>query len=408
MSRRGPLRHRAFRNVFLARSASSVGDALIFIAFAFAVLRVGGSATQLGLLLALGTVVRLLLVLVAGVWADRLPRQLVMLTADVLRAGVELPMGALLVTHHATLWELAVAYAIHSGASAFFDPASSGLVPQLVPKDELQQANGLLQTSRGVPAIFGPMISGVLVAAFGPGWVFLVDAGSFVASALCLSLVRLPPVEPRAREPFLSELAVGWRELRARDWYWQNLVTHALWNFAWPMVNVLGPVIALHQLGGAKAWGWIAGAFGAGAVLGSLVALRVKPSRPLVVLNLLLTIAAVPLLLLSRPAPVWAIALAAVPAMAGLGLANAVWGAVVGARLPEHVLSRVNSYDWLISLVVNPAGVALAGPLSLAIGVRPTLYIAAGLIAVPSALVTLLPSVRGVTREPDVPAPAPA
>ena len=396
-SRFGPLRRHAYRNVFLARAASSIGDALVFVALAFAVLRLGGSASQLGLLIAVGTVIRLVLLVVAGVYADRLPRQLVMLSSDVVRGVAQGVMAFLLISGHATLWQLGLTYSINSAASAFFGPASDGLTPQLVPLDELQNANALLDLTRSAPSILGPVVSGALVAAFGPGWVFAIDAVSFGASAFCLSLVRLPPREPREHEPFFQAVTVGWREIRARDWYWQNLITHALWNFAWPMTNVLGPVIALQYLSGAKSWGIISAATGVGFVLGSLITLRIRPHRPLVVGNALLVLSAVPCILLAKPASTWLIAVSVVPAMAGLGILNALWATVVGQRLPEHVLSRVNSFDWIISLVVNPAGLALAGPLSVAIGTRSTLLIAAAIIAVPSTLVCFVPSVRSVT-----------
>jgi MFS family permease len=390
--------------VWLARGSSSIGDALINVAFAFAVLRIRGTPTQLGLLIGLGTAVRLVLLLVAGVWADRLPRQLVMLTTDVIRGSVETVVAVLLITHHATLWQLGLGYAVHSAATAFFAPASDGLVPQLVPRQELQRANALLDLTRSAPGIVGPVVAGAMVAAFGPGWVYVVDAASFGVSAFCLSLVRLPPPEPRVHERFLRELAVGWNEIRARAWYWQNLITHAVWNFAWPMVNVLGPVIALRELGGAKSWGVISGAAGAGLVVGSLIVLRIKPRRPLVVGNACLTLAAVPLLLLAKPVPTSLIAAATVVAMAGLSILNTLWNTVVGSLLPERVLSRVSSVDWMISLVVNPAGLALAGPLAVWIGLRSTLIVDAALIALPSALVCLLPSVRSVQNTHPVPA----
>jgi len=408
LSRLGPLRLRAFRLVFLARATSSVGDALIFVAAAFAVLHVGGTASDLGLLLATGTVVRLVLLLVGGVWADRLPRQLVMLSMDAVRGVVEAGVGVLLITGNARLWHLFAGFVLHSAASAFFGPASDGLTPQLVPRDEIAPASALLDLTRSVPAIAGPVVSGVIVAAAGAGWVFVVDAVSFLLSALCLAAVRLPPREPRPRSQFLAELREGWHAVASRPWYWQNLVTHAMWNFAWPFFSVLGPVIAARSLGGAGAWGAISGATGAGFVVGSLVVLRMRPARPLVVGNLALTLAAVPLLMLAGPLPAWAIAAGCIPAMAGLALLNALWSGVVGARLPEHVLSRANSIDWVISLVVNPAGLALAGPLAAQLGFGTTLVIAAAIVAVPSFLVTLVPSVRGVTREPPPPEPAAA
>lgn len=395
--RLGPLRHRGYRNVFLARGASSIGDALIIVASAFAVLRLGGSASQLGFLIALGTVIRLVLLVVAGVYADRLPRQLVMLSSDLVRGVTQAVIAALLITGHAAIWQLGLGFAIHSAASAFFGPASDGLTPQLVPTDELKNANALLDLTRSAPSILGPVIAGALVAAFGAGWVYAIDAASFAVSAFFLALVRLPPREPREHEPFFQAVTVGWREIRARDWYWQNLITHALWNFAWPMTSVLGPVIALEHLGGAKSWGFISGATGVGFVLGSLITLRIKPNRPLVVGNALLVLSAVPCIFLAKPTSTWLIAASVVPAMAGLGILNALWSTVIGQRLPEHVLSRVNSFDWIISLVVNPAGIALAGPLSVAIGTRSTLLIAAATIAVPSTLICFVPSVRSVT-----------
>jgi MFS family permease len=408
VSRLGPLRHRAYRLVWLARATSSFGDRLIFIAFAFAVLHVGGSASELGLILGAGTLVRVVLLLVGGVWADRLPRQLVMLTTDGVRGAVEAVLAFLLITGHATLWQLTAGFMLHNAAASFFGPASDGLVPQLVPKDELQPANALLDLTQNVPAIFGPVLSGVLIAAFGTGWVFALDAATFAASAACLALVRLPPREPREQEPFLRELAAGWNAVRSLAWYWRNLITHALWNFAFPFFQVLGPIVAIRHLGGAGSWGFISGASGLGYVLGSVLVLRWKPRRPLVVGNLGLVLGAPPLLLLAIPTGTWPIAIALFVSSFGLAMLNTLWSSVVQARVPEDVLSRVSSWDWLISLVINPAGLALAGPIALLVGIPTTLVIGAALIAIPNLLVCFVPSVRGVEREPDTPAPAPA
>ena len=406
MSRLGPLRHRAYRLVWLGRATSSFGDRLIFIAFAFAVLHVGGSASQLGLILGLGTAVQVVLLLVGGVWADRLPRQLVMLTTDGVRGAVETVLAVLLITGHAALWQLAAGYMLHSAAASFFGPASDGLVPQLVPKEDLQQANALLELTSNVPAIFGPVLSGILVAAFGTGWVFALDAATFGVSAICLSLVRLPPRVRKERESFVRELREGWNAVRSRAWYWQNLITHALWNFGYPFFQVLGPVVAIRQLGGADSWGLISGASGLGYVLGSVLVLRWKPRRPLIVGNAGLVLGGLPIVLLAIPTGTWPIAAALFGSSFGLALLNTLWGSVMQARFPVEVLSRVSSWDWLISLVINPAGLAVAGPLAVFLGIRTTLLIGAALVAIPSALVCFVPSVRAIEREPAAPAPA--
>jgi MFS family permease len=399
--RLGPLRHRAYRLVWIGRATSSVGDRLIFIAFAFAVLHVGGSATDLGLILGAGTLVRVILLLAGGVWADRLPRQLVMLTADATRGAVELALAILLIAGHATLWQLTLGFLAHSAAASFFGPASDGLVPQLVPKGELQQANALLELTQNAPAIFGPVLSGLLISLFGLGWVFLVDAATFAVSGVCLALVKLPPREPREREGFVQELLAGWQAVRSRSWYWQNLITHALWNFAFPFFQVLGPVVAVQHLGGAKSWGLVSGSSGLGYVLGSAVVLRWKPRRPLVVGNLGLVFAALPLILLAKPAGTWAIAAALALSSFGLALLNTLWWSVVQARIPEDVLSRVSSWDWLISLVINPLGLAVAGPVAAAVGTRTALLVAAALVSIPNLVIVFVPSVRGIQREPE-------
>jgi len=400
VSRLGPLRHRAYRLVWIGRATSSIGDRLIFIAFLFAVVHVGGSASDLGLILGGGTLVHVVLLLVGGVWADRLPRQLVMLTTDALRGAVELVLAVLLIAGHATLWQLTVGFMLHSAAESFFGPASDGLVPQLVPKAEVQQANALLELTQNAPAIFGPVLSGLLISFFGLGWVFVVDAATFVVSGICLALVDLPPREPREREGFVRELADGWNAVRSRSWYWQNLITHALWNFGFPFFRVLGPIVAVQHLGGARSWGFVSGASGLGYVLGSALVLRWQPRRPLVVGNLGLVLGGLPLVLLAKPTGTWPIAAALFLSSFGLALLNTLWWSVVQARIPEELLSRVSSWDWLISLVINPAGLAVAGPLAAAVGIRTALLAAAGLVAIPSLLVCAVPSVRSIERRP--------
>ncbi len=396
MSRLGPLRHRDYRLLWLGRGGSSVGDSLVIVATAFAVISIGGSASQLGTLLAVNVSARLVFQLAGGVWADRLPRQLVMLASDCVRGATQLAVGVLLVTHHARFWELCVGTAAHGTAAAFFGPASDGLVPQLVPKDELTQAVATLDVTRSVPQVVGPAISGVLVAVFGPGWVFLIDATSYAFSAACLQAMRLPPLPNRVIEPFFRELRAGWQAVIARAWCWQNLIVHAIMNLAITAFFVLGPLVSNDHYGGAKAWGLISGALSLGGICGSLLAMRLHPSRPLVVANLAFVFGAAPAALLAFPAPWWTVAIGAFASAAGLGVLNALWSGVVGREFEPHVLSRVSSYDWLISLVMAPLGYLIVGPLAASIGRGPTLTIAALLLGVPAVLVAFLPSVRSV------------
>ena len=393
-----PLALRPYRLMWLGSTTSSLGDAVVQIALVFAVLHIGGTATDIGFIAALQTVARVVFLLAGGVWADRLRRQHVMLAADVLRGGVEAVLAVLLLTGRAHVWEIAVGAVLYGIGASFFGPASTGLTPETVPADQLQQANSLLDLPQSVFSVGGPAIGGVLIAVFGTGWLFAFDAATFVVSVVSLAMLRLPPRSMASPGSFLADLAEGWHELAIRPWYWINLLAHACWNFAMPAMLVLGPVIAARSLGGATAWGLISASFGVGAVAAGLFVLRVKPRRPLVVGNLLLTLGALPLLALafSRSVPL----ICAANVLDGFGLValNGLWTPTIQVLIPENVRSRVDSYDWLVSLVIMPVGFAVAGPLGASIGFTSTLVAAAIVLSVPCALVVLVPGIRGVHR----------
>lgn len=387
--------------MWIGQTASSAGDSVMGVAIVFAVLRIGGTAADIGIVVGVQTVCKMIFVLVGGVWADRLPRQFVMLSADLIRGGVQVALAVLLLTGHAHIWQLAVGGAIFGSAEAFFAPASTGLLPEMLPADLLPQGNALLSFSNSFTTVGGPAIAGVIIAAFSPGVLFALDGASFCANAIALSMLKLPPRKISERESFRSELAAGWHEMAIRPWYWLNLIAHTLWNFAFPAYFVLGPVIAARSLGGASAWGAIAASFSAGAVAGGLFAGRARPRRPLVAANLALVLTVLPVLALARPAPTWVVAVAA--AMCGLGLIflNTVWNATMQQLIPQEVISRVNSYDWLISLLVMPAGYVLVGPIADNVGFAPTLIGAAVLLGAPPVLAALIPGVRAVRRTAD-------
>jgi MFS family permease len=213
------------------------------VAMAFAVLRVGGSATSLGIVLLTGTVAGLASYQVAGVWADRLSRRNLMLTADLVRLVVEAAVAALLLTGHARIWQLAVASALVSIGTAFEGPASVSLVPELVAASQLQQANSLLQMSVSGSGVLGPALSGIIVAAVGPGWAFVLDAASFAGSAAFL-LAMAPTGRPQAEhQHFLADLAAGWREVASRSWAWSTLAGNAVSNMGFAVFEVLSPVV---------------------------------------------------------------------------------------------------------------------------------------------------------------------
>lgn len=393
-----PFRESNFRLLWFGQAVSAAGDSLMPVAFAFATLGVSGSASALGLVLGAGTLARVISLPVGGVWADRLPRQLVMLASDGFRAAINATMGAILLSGHAQLWHLVAAAVLFNFADGFFTPAAAALMPQAVTKDRLQQANALMGLARSTTNVAGPAISGILVAVISPGWVFAIDAISFVVSAISLALLHIPRGEPAPRTGFLKELAEGWRAVTSRGWFLLNLTSHALWNFAIAAFFVLGPIVAKRELGGPAAWGAISASIGVGSIVGGLFALRLMSRRPLVAANLALTPSALQLLALAVPLPLPAIIAVALIGWAGLTYLNEVWFATVPHLMPADVLGRANSFDWLLSTIAMPAGFAIAGPLADHVGIPATLVGAACLLAIPSFLIVLVPGVRNVRR----------
>lgn len=393
---RGVLREGPFRLLFAGRAISSLGDRLVPVALAFAVLDLTGSVTDLGLVIAAQTTPLVLLVLFGGVWADRLPRQLVMLASDCVRALAQAASAALLLSGQAHVWQLVILQALYGVAEAFFGPASTAVVSQTVPTEQLQPANALLGLADNAASIAGPALAGVIVATAGPGWGLAVDAATFLASAVFLAALRLERSEPTPRRSTLTELREGWRAFSSRTWLWASVVFFTLYMaLVHAPFQVLGPAVARSHLGGAGAWAAVSAALGAGAVAGGLAGLRWAPRRPLRVAFLVFLVSGPALLVaLGSHAPLAAIiAVAIVDGSAG-SLFNAWWFTAQQTEVPAAELSRVSSWDYLGTLALEPAGLAAAGPVAAVVGVSGALYGAAAIGVLLAAAVLLVPAVR--------------
>ncbi|MEK6274779.1 MAG: MFS transporter [Actinomycetota bacterium] len=395
----GPLAEREFRLLFVGRTISLFGSAFAPIALAFAVITLTGSPSDLGLVLSAYMLAHLVFLLAGGVWADRLPRHLVMVTSDLLSGASQIAAAILLLGGVAQTWHLIVLGAIRGGASAFFMPASTGLVPQVVSPPRLQQANALLSLSRNSTRIAGVALAGVLVATVGAGWALALDGVTYAFGAVFVGMLRLPAVQPDENREFLRELAEGWREFRSRSWLCATIVQFALINAcAIGAFLVLGPFVAEQQLGGAAAWGFILAAEAVGMILAGIVALRYRPERPLFVATLAVLTMAPLLALLGLGAPLYLILPAALLAGVGLELYGVFWDTTLQEHIPEEKLSRVSSYDVLGSFALIPVGVAVMGPISGAIGVADTLIGAALVVVVATVAVACVRDVRNLRR----------
>jgi MFS family permease len=389
-----------FRNLLIGRSVSFLGDAFSPVALPFAVLAAGGTATDIGLVLGVSTVVNVVLLLAGGVVADRLPRRVVLLGSDLLQGAAMLAIAVLLFSHDARIWNLLVAQAFYGAGQAVNMPATTALIPEVVEAKDLQSANALLSGVQSTAGLIGPGLAGILVATGGAGWAFAIDAASFVVSATFLAFLRVPPRTPAPPATFFADLAAGWRELTARRWYRVSLIAHGCWNFGIAFFFVLGPVIAAKHLGGARSWGLIGVALAAGSLVGSAVLLGRRIGRPLLVGNLVVTVAAFQMLTLLGPSPLVLIMLASAAWSGAVTTLNGAWNTTVAHLIPSQILARLTSYDWLISLAIMPAGYAVAGPIAAAAGTRTALLIALAAVTIPCFLTVLEPGVRK-TRAPD-------
>lgn len=392
----GALRERQFRLFFTGQIVSLFGDALTSVALAFAVLDATGSARDLGYVFAAKTIPLVAFLLVGGVFGDRLPRRAVMLTADVARMATQGCVAALVLTHSIQLWQFIVLQAISGTATAFFNPASTGLTPMTVSPEHLQQANALRGLSMAFTGITGTALSGVLTAAVGPGWALAIDAGTFGVSAVFLAQLHLPPQAKLRAQSFVSDLLEGWREFVARTWVWVIVAGASLGNMALSMFGVLGAVLFKEELGGALPWSLVIAAMAAGSIAGGLVALRVHFRRPLFASTPLLFAFGVVIALLALRAPTWLLCLAAFIAGCGNMIFNSLWETALQQHVPSAALSRVSAYDWFGSLLFQPLGLILAGILAGTIGIDPTLWIAVGLIVGSTAVMLATPSVRAL------------
>ncbi len=395
------LEERQFRLYFVGQATSWLGDGLLPVAIAFAVLELTGSATDLGLVLAVRMVPIIVLLLVGGVWADRLPRQLVMIASDVVRGGTQAILAVLLLTGSAELWHLLVLQAVYGAGEAFWRPASTALLPSIVSKGQLQQANALMAVAVNGSYTIGPAVAGILVSTVGSGAAIAIDAATFGVSTVALLLLRVPALQ-RPAEPttFLDDLREGWREFVSRTWLWVIVVHAALFHLVViaPLM-VLGPVVADRELGGAADWGFIAASMGVGVIVGSASASRLSPARPLFVAVLFFSIGSALLAaVLGLPASTLVIAVAGFVCGTTEGFSEVAWITALQQRVTGTVLARVSAYDTVGSFVFFPIGFALAGPASDVFGIQAVLFFAAGFAVALGLVVASLPSVRGVER----------
>jgi MFS family permease len=399
LSRLGPLREREYALLFTGRAVSQLGSAMAPVALAFAILDLTGSTTDLGIVLAIRQAAVVVLVLYGGVWADRLPRHLVMVWSNLVSGHSQGVVAVLLLSHHAGIPALAAFAAVNGASSAFFFPASYGIVPQTVPAPLLQQANVMLRMARTVTSTGGAALGGVVVAAAGPGWGIAADAISYGIAAIALAAMRVVPPERSEATTVFHDLRIGWRDFWSRPWLWAIVIQFGIVNAAYTgTLLVLGPAVANRHFHGAAGWAAVLVAIEAGVIVSGIVLLRWKPRRMLRTATFGAFGLALPLIALARPEPLVIVIVAAFASGYLTEIFGVLWDTTYQQEIPQDKLSRLSAYDAIGSWALMPLGFIVAGPVGTAVGTRATFIGGAIFVVVATGLVFLSRDVRMLER----------
>ncbi|MCF3963232.1 MFS transporter [Streptomyces fuscigenes] len=403
------LRSRNYPLLSAAAVISQLGSQGALIASAFAVLSTGGTAGDVGLVATARTVPMVLFVLVGGALADRIPRHRVMVAANALNFASQGTFGALVLLGHAPLWQMAALSALGGTGQALFGPANEGLLLSSVDPARAGRAFAVYRMAVNGATIGGAAAGGALVAWLGPGWVLVVDAGTFLVSGALRSFLDLSHVPARAPGAgVLADLRDGWREFVSRPWLWAIVAQFSVVNAVMVAGEaVYGPLVARDHYGGAGPWGVANAAFGAGTLLGAFVMTRWQPRRMLLAGTLGIFPFALPLAALAVPVSAALLTAAMFVAGASVEVFGVGWMTAMHQEIPEEKLSRVSSYDWLGSMALVPVATALAGPAQGAFGRSASLWGAAALAVLLTVAVLFVGDVRTIRRrEPASPVDA--
>jgi hypothetical protein len=411
------LRHRGFRRFYIGQVTSLLGTWMSGVAVTFAVLGSGISADGLGVVMAAEILPQVVFVLGGGVLADRIGRRPVMLGADALCCAAQAALAVALLAGRPPIWLFAILAALVGTGQAFFSPALAGLMTEVAPRAELGDANALYGLAQSATRIIGPSLAGLIVALAGPAVVIAVDAASYAVSVAALALLRPPqpaappppappppaptapaPTAPAPHRSLRREAGEGWAEFRSRTWLWVTTLQFALFNLiTWGPYLLLGPVLARAYLGGARAWGLIMAAGGAGAVLGGLAALGRRPRRPLVVAILATLGYPAPCLLLALHATAGAVAAGAFASGVASALFNTYWTTTLQQQVPADRVSRASSFSTFGGFGVGMFGLVIAGPAAALAGPGRVLGAGAAWAVLSSLVVLSLPCIRAIT-----------
>lgn len=366
-----PLWNRNFRLFFLARTVARFGDGMVPVALAAGLLDAGHGASSVSFALGAWMVCFAGFVLFGGVLADRFTPRRMMVLADVMRLFGTAALAVLFAGGAPPLWLVYVLSAVNGLGAALFQPGVASMLPVLSP--DVQRGNAVLRVTESLATMAGPAAAGALAGFGGPGTIFAVNAATFGISGICLFLVRMETMKPVIGDSMLTELIGGWREFRARSWLWGVIAVWSVYG-----VTVLGPMVPLEAVVvterySSTMFGLMMTVHGAGNVAGGLLALRLRPARPLFAGTIALLAVAGNLLVLAYDVPLALLAAGFFVGGVALAFWLVMWSTTVQTMIPPEALNRLHAYDVAGSLIMLAVGRALAGPVAEAVGMREVL-----------------------------------
>jgi MFS family permease len=406
----GLLREPAFRRLWVAQSISQVGTQVTQLALPLvAILVLGASPFEVALLGAVDFLPFLLFTLPAGAWVDRLPKQRVMVVADLGRMAVlgAIPAAALL--HGLALWQLYVVGFLAGTLTVFFDISYQAVVPELVSRERLQEGNSRLEVSRSAAQVIGPGLAGVLVGVVTAPIAILVDAVSYLASAAFLvglrprfAVARRPAAGSGERRPsIVREVLEGLRFYRASPLLRASSVAIVSLNLGGQIGGSIFLVYLVRELAltpEALGLALSIGSLGllAGAATASGFGKRLGVGPTLILASVASAGASLVMVVASADTAFWLLALSGVIQGYAVMLINVNGVSLRQALTPDQLQGRVNATGRWINWSVIPPGALLGGAIATAVGLRMTIAIGGlvGLIAVPWLLVSPLRRLR--------------
>lgn len=392
--------HKGFSMLASARFISNVGNGMSPIALAYGVLSIpGADGGDLSIVMSARFFPMIAFMLFGGVFADRFQRNRIVGGSDVIGSFLAATSAISLILGFPSVWLLVVMGGLFGVLNALWWPAMSGVLPEILPKEKLQEGNAIIGLMSNIGYISGTLLGGIIVASFSPGWGLLVDAISFFIAGLIVWNLDLPSKTKVESPGIIHDLTVGWREFISRSWVVTMVLTFAIINMSFEsMLQVLGPLNFNDPESGPRAWSLNLAGMTTGMMIGGVIVLKRKFKRPLFISMILIAISVIWDFSLALDFPLFICVISAIFSGLTIEFFMVTWATSLQSHVPEESYSRVNAYDALGSFGIAPLGIVIAGPLATHFGVN-AILIATGTLTFIAACASLtVKSVRSLSN----------